>query len=55
MDGGEGNSVRKFNRYMDKHPLLAIALGYLLIVAIVLTVIPADPASVAQALHERAT
>jgi hypothetical protein len=55
MDGSKGNSVKKFSRFMDKHPLLAMALGYLLIVAIVLTVIPADPASVAQALHERAT
>ena len=55
VDGSEGNSVKKFNKYMDKHPLLAIALGYLLLIAIVLTVIPADPASVAQALHERAT
>lgn len=47
--------MKKFNRYMDKHPLLAIALGYLLVIAIVMTVIPADPVSVAQALHERAT
>lgn len=47
--------MKRINRYLDAHPLLAIALGYLLLIAIVLTVIPADPASVAQALHERAT
>jgi len=47
--------MKKFNKYLDQHPLLAIALGYLLVILIVLTVIPADPVSVAHALHERAT
>lgn len=47
--------MKRFNRYLDSHPLLAIVLGYLLVIAIVMTVIPADPVSVAQALHERAT
>lgn len=45
--------MKRLNAFTDAHPLLAIVLGYLVLVAIVLVVVPADPASVAQAMHER--
>jgi len=47
--------IRRLNRFSERHPLLSILAGYLLIVVIVLTCIPADPPSVVQAFHERAT
>ncbi|WP_233854038.1 hypothetical protein [Paraburkholderia sp. HD33-4] len=43
--------MKKINRYLDRHPLLAIALGALLLVVIVLVAVPKDPDYVDAAVH----
>ncbi len=47
--------IRRLNHFADRHPVLSMVAGWLLLIAITLAVVPEDPASVAQALHERAT
>lgn len=45
--------IRRLNRFSDRHPLLSIVLGYLVVVAIALVLLPDD--SVQMVVHERVT
>ena len=47
--------MKRLNTFADRHPVLSMVTGWLLLIAITLAVVPEDLASVAQALHERAT
>jgi hypothetical protein len=47
--------IRRLNAFADRHPVLSMVAGWLLLIVITLAIVPEDPASVAQALHERAT
>jgi hypothetical protein len=49
------NAIRRFNRFADAHPLIAIALGLIVIVVAGLVLIPADPPDLgaARAVHSR--
>lgn len=43
--------IRRASHWLDRHPLVAIALGYLLIVVIALVAIPSDPDYIDAAVH----
>jgi len=44
--------MKRLNAFSERHPLLSILAGYLLIVAIALVVLPADPPSVDAAIQK---
>lgn len=47
--------IRRLNAFANRHPILSMIAGWLLVIVATLVLVPADPPSVAQALHERAT
>jgi hypothetical protein len=45
--------VKRWKKFSNRHPLLSIVLGYLVVVAIALVLLPDD--SVQMVVHERVT
>jgi hypothetical protein len=45
--------MKQINRYFERHPIQAIGLGWLLLIAITLAVIPDNDAQVNAVLHQR--
>lgn len=47
--------IRRLSAYLDARPILAMVLGYLLLLAFALAVVPADPADLGRPTHRSAT
>jgi hypothetical protein len=45
--------MKRWKKFSESHPLLSIVLGYLVVVAIALVLLPDDP--VQMVVHERVT
>jgi hypothetical protein len=48
-------ALRRFNRLSDRHPVLSIALGLLVIVIFGLVFLPADPPNLGITIHARSS
>jgi hypothetical protein len=47
--------IRRLDHFTARHPILSMIVGYLLLVAFAMVVLPADPADLGRPTHRSAT